>query len=368
MPHSPAAPQRARLLSGSLGTDLAVAAKLLRLGGLVAFPTETVFGLGADACNPSAVAAIFSAKGRPSDNPLIVHVASTADISRLNLTPPLSPIATALASAFWPGPLTLVLPLAQDAGLSPAVSAGLSSVAVRVPQHPIAAELLGLAGIPVAAPSANLSGRPSPTCAEHVMRDLSGAIDAVVDDTSTMMDNCGLESTVVDLTGTPTLLRPGAISLRQLEQAAGVEFRPMATLASADLSKPKAPGMKYRHYAPRAPLYLVVDDVDKVVGQYREKGKLVGILATDDVCARFSECPGLSRVVCGKQNDTKSFARELYAALRAFDGEGSQAVMHSVDIILAVPPNIVDDGIGEAVMNRLRKAAAGRHETVDAES
>lgn len=360
MPSKRSQPVTARVLSGTNELDISHAALLLKTSRVVAFPTETVYGLGADATNAQAVSRIFTAKRRPADNPLIVHIASAADLYKFNLTPmPLPPLAARLADAFWPGPLTVVLPLSEHARLAPAVTAGQASVAIRVPRHPIAAALLARAGVPIAAPSANLSGRPSPTCAKHVLRDLSDAIDAVVDTSQAIQ--CGLESTVVDLTGVPTILRPGEIAASDLQKATGVCFRRAAEHVQEGVV-PKAPGMKYRHYAPTAPLYIVEGGVEGAVDDCKAAGKRVGVLADLSVCTRLPQVAHVICVPCGDDGSAAGFARALYASLRAFDGEGTNAVAEGVDVILAVPPDDVENGIGEAVMNRLRKAAAGRDE------
>lgn len=358
--------KQARLLHSSDDADLSLAANMLRLGQLVAFPTETVYGLGADATNSEAVNSIFAAKRRPSDNPLIVHLSHVDDLSKHNLTPlPFSPIAKQLANAFWPGPLTLILPLADSSPLSTAVTAGLDSVAIRIPLHPVARALLARAQLPIAAPSANLSGRPSPTCAQHVFKDLSEVIDGIVDFSDDQLDDpfsqVGLESTVVDLTSRPTVLRPGAISLEQLEKATGVQFFRETAMTNGN-NTPKAPGMKYRHYAPIAPLYIVYEYLLATLRQWESKKKRVGILADESICATVPKQDNFVCVPCGDKNNAEGFGRSLYAALRAFDGEGDFAVSPPVDVILAVPPHDVNQGIGEAVMNRLRKAAAGREE------
>lgn len=375
MPCETNRPRTAALrLSATDELDLSAAAALLRAGRIVAFPTETVYGLGADATNPDAVSAIFAAKRRPPDNPLIVHISSLADLSLHALTPlPLSPIATKLAEAFWPGPLTLVLPLSSSSNLAPAVTASLPSVAIRVPHHPVAAALLGRAMIPIAAPSANVSGRPSPTCAHHVFRDLANDVDAVIDtDRSAHLlpsERCGLESTVVDLTSSvPTVLRPGAVSRSQLESVAGVSFERAYHIQSSETVTPKAPGMKYRHYAPKAPLYIVDSSLVSVIREWRKSATRIGVLADQQVCSTVDNESGIVCVACGNEGTPASFARALYAALRAFDGEGDMAVYPPVDVILAVPPEQVEDGIGEAVMNRLKKAAAGRVDKLPGQS
>lgn len=355
----------ARLLKGTNDEDIAQAAKLLCSGQLVAFPTETVYGLGADATNTAAVSSIFSAKRRPMDNPLIVHISSPTDLSKYKLTDfPLSPVALRLIDAFWPGPLTLVLPLSHDTSLSSAVTAGLDSVAIRIPQHPVARAILSSAQIPVAAPSANLSGRPSPTCAEHVLHDLADTIDAVVDgsngDSGNLMYTCGLESTVVDLTNKPVILRPGVISIEELNFASQIEIGKYSALTTPDGISPKAPGMKYRHYAPIAPLHILnMKSLAHAINLHRQAGQRVGILADQAICNKIPQ-EEVECVTCGNDGTAASFARSLYAALRAFDGEGSLAVREPVDIIFAVPPDDINNGVGEAVMNRLRKAASSR--------
>lgn len=360
-------------LSASSELDISTAAELLRSGRVVAFPTETVYGLGADATNPGAVSAIFAAKRRPNDNPLIVHISCQDDLFQQVLTPlPLSPLAASLADAFWPGPLTLVLPLDPNSNLAPAVTASLSSVAIRVPQHPTAAALLARAQVPIAAPSANLSGRPSPTTADHVLRDLANVIDAVVDTGQNADLNpsarCGLESTVVDLTSqTPTVLRPGAISISQLENVTGVSFQRVCH-SHSDNSTPKAPGMKYRHYAPTAPLYIVQSSLPSAISEWSKSVKRIGILADLMICRSLQANGHVICVPCGDDGTAAGFARSLYGALRSFDGEGGEsAISPPVDVILAVPPRQLDDGIGEAIMNRLRKAAAGHGDRLKGE-
>ncbi|PXF46205.1 Threonylcarbamoyl-AMP synthase [Gracilariopsis chorda] len=356
MPTVPSKAPAPRIFCGTNELDITHAAAALRSGQLVAFPTETVYGLGANALDPSSVSRIFEAKGRPSDNPLIVHVSSLGDISRYRLTPPLPPIALRLAASFWPGPLTMVLPLSRHARLAAAVTAGLPSVAIRIPKHPIAAALLAKAAIPIAAPSANLSGRPSPTTAHHVLQDLRDRIYGIVDGGKLQAEQCGLESTVVDLTDPtlPTILRPGAVSKLQLEAVAELPF----SCPKVSSLKPKAPGMKYRHYAPKPTMRLVSTGIEDQISMLLKDGKKVGLLADEMICDKWRKVDGVAVVPCGKHGSTDSFAQELYGALRAFDGEGEKAVEY-VDMIIAVPPSNVVDGIGEAVMNRLRKAAAG---------
>jgi L-threonylcarbamoyladenylate synthase len=369
--------------------DVAAAANALRAGHIVAFPTETVYGLGADARNDAAVRAVFEAKGRPTDNPLIVHLASKEDLRLSGLIEmPLGSVAEAVTNAFWPGPLTIVLSCAPGAHLSPLVTAGLNSVAIRVPKHPVAHSLLEAASIPIAAPSANRSGRPSPTTPEHVFADLHGRIYGILDDVSSasddahVSDRCGLESTVVDLMdeSCPTILRPGAISSSDLERVAGIPFRahaPLLTTGGAQRATdnvprpflaqegPKAPGMKYRHYAPQAQLVLckragLVAELKRQRAAASKDDK-VGLLADSETCAEIAEqgvIPGIVFVECGKRNDAASVGRSLYSSLRAFDGEGEQGVPPpGVAVIVAVALEDAHNGVGTAIMNRLRKAA-----------
>lgn len=326
------------------------AARILRRGGLVAFPTETVYGLGANALDGRAVARIFEAKGRPQDNPLIVHVAGKEQVGSLAESVPAS--AKILMEAFWPGPLTLVLPVG---GAVPGeVTAGLSTVAVRMPAHPVALALIRAAGVPVAAPSANISGRPSPTTAEHVLRDLGGRIEAVLDGGPA---GVGVESTVLDLTApVPLVLRPGGVTLEELREALGaVEIDPAAAAGFPAGEKPRSPGMKYTHYAPRAPLLLVEGRPEAVAAKIMElasgqraMGKRVGILSY----AGGEDFSSAGEVVlAGRRDKPETVAAELYAALRRFDEL-------DVDVILA--GGLDERGVGLAVMDRLRKAAGGR--------
>lgn len=327
---------------------LADAARILRAGGLVAFPTETVYGLGADATNPEAVQRIYEAKGRPSDNPMIVHIADPADLAPLVSEVPSA--AEKLMARFWPGPLTLVLP--RSMLVPDVVTGGLETVAVRLPDHPLARRLIELAGVPVAAPSANLSGRPSPTTARHVWEDLHGKVEAIVDGGST---GVGVESTVVDVTRRPpVLLRPGGVTIVQLRQVVGpVQVDP--AVHGQAVERPLAPGMKYAHYAPEAPLYLVEgtpgairEKIVSLVYEFEEEGKRVGVMHTAESRGAYRAHVVLE---CGSRQDLRSVASALFGSLRAFD-------LHGVDVIVA--EGVPEEGIGLAVMNRLRKAAAGR--------
>lgn len=324
------------------------AGQALRRGGLVAFPTETVYGLGANALDAKAVKGIFKAKGRPADNPLIVHVADSGDVSGLTSHIPES--AVRLMESFWPGPLTLVLP--ASGAVPGEVTAGLKTVAVRMPAHPVALGLIRAAGLPVAAPSANISGSPSPTTAGHVMQDLRGRIDMVLDGGPAGL---GLESTVLDLTSSPpAVLRPGGVTPEDLRAVLGqVEIVPADMCPEG--SRPRSPGMKYPHYAPEAPLVLVegspgavASKILDLAAEQQALGRRVGILS-------FSGTPGYAAagevVLAGRRERPETVAAELYSALRRFNEL-------QVDLIIA--EGIEEEGLGLAVMNRLRKAAGGR--------
>lgn len=328
---------------------LAQAADVLRKGGLVAFPTETVYGLGANATDAEAVAKIFSAKGRPADNPLIVHVADREAVR--SIVTAVTPEAEKLMERFWPGPLTLVLPKAP--AIPGVVSCDLPTVGVRMPDHPIALALIRAAGVPVAAPSANLSGRPSPTAAEHVLEDLAGRVAVVLDGGET---GVGLESTVLDLTvDPPVLLRPGGVTVEQIT----AEIGPIVvdqTLYGADPGEaPRSPGMKYTHYAPKAPLILVDGPVLQMqakirdlIYEYLEEGQRVGVMCSVESHGAY-QAPVILEY--GSREDLGGIASDLFSTLRAFD-------RHEVDVILAEGVPIA--GIGLAIMNRLRRAAGGQ--------
>lgn len=320
--------------------QLEEAAKLLKEGETVAFPTETVYGLGADATCDKAVDKIFTAKGRPSDNPLIIHIGSKEAVEKIAEDIP--PSARALIDQFWPGPLTLVLK--KRPGISEKVTAGLETVAVRMPSHPIALELLKTVDLPIAAPSANLSGKPSPTLAKHVWADLDGRISGIVDGGPT---GVGVESTVLDCTEeTPLILRPGGVTKEQIEDVVGEVRVDKALLISGQA--PKSPGMKYTHYAPNAPLYIVqgsCDFLQKKADEWRGKSKRVGILTTTENESFYQANVVLA---CGSRNDLSTVATHLYEVLRSFNE-------HDVDIILS--ESFPEEGVGQAVMNRLMKAA-----------
>ena len=319
------------------------AAEYLKRNEVVAFPTETVYGLGGNALSEQAVAKIFAAKGRPADNPLIVHVATRPHVEKLVTGIPKQ--ADELMKAFWPGPLTIVLPGGKSVASN--VTAGLDTVAIRMPDHPVALALLKAANLPLAAPSANLSGKPSPTSAKHVIHDLSGRIAGVVDGGST---GVGLESTVVDCSGdVVTILRPGGVTKEQLEEVVG-EVRVDPAL-SDDGQQPKSPGVKYKHYAPTAPVTLVDGSqsfMQELVDKRREEGYKVGVLTTEESKDRFEADVVIP---CGERRDLISVANRLYDVLRQFDESDVDEIYSEI---------FTHEGVGAAVMNRLSKAASNR--------
>lgn len=330
-----------------LDPQLFEAADVIKKGGLVGIPTETVYGLGANALDASASKKIYEAKGRPSDNPLIAHISCMDELPAL-----VSEIPEAgkkLAEKYWPGPLTMVFPKSDVVPYG--TTGGLDTVAIRMPSDPIANRLIRLAGVPVAAPSANTSGRPSPTKAEHVIEDMDGKIEMIIDGGEV---GIGLESTIVDVSGEiPMLLRPGAITIEMLRETLGrVEIDP-AILGplSADV-KPKAPGMKYRHYAPKAEMTLVEGEMENVVAFINreakaalETGKSVGIICTEESRSLYEG--GILKVI-GSREHEETVAHNLFAVLREFDDR-------QVDCIFS--ESFSKDRLGQAIMNRLCKAA-----------
>lgn len=315
---------------------VACAARIIREGGLVAFPTETVYGLGANAFDPAAVAGVFRAKGRPSDNPLIVHIAGTNDLEIAARAVPEK--ARKLGASFWPGPLTMVL-LASP-GVPRVTSGGLATVAVRVPAHPVATALIRASGTPVAAPSANRSGRPSPTNARHVLEDLDGRIDMILDGGPCTV---GVESSVIDLTGDPpVLLRPGGLSRSSIEAVIG----DIRTLEQAPEAANRSPGTRYRHYAPKARVILAgPGEVAREVARHLSDGRRVGVMAVHPVPGGRA---GLS--VRMMSADPAGYARELFAALREMDDLNCEVI---------VAETVDERGLGSAVMDRLRRASQG---------
>lgn len=323
--------------------DYSLAVNLLKKGEVIAFPTETVYGLGADATNEEAVNKIFEAKGRPSDNPLIVHVASIDQAKKYTHEWPIE--AEKLAQEFWPGPLTIVLK--KKGPLAKTVTAGLNTVGIRMPNHPIAKQLIEESGLPLAAPSANSSGKPSPTSAIHVKQDLQEKIAGIVDGGET---GVGLESTVLDLTNpsTPLILRPGGVSKEQLETIIGsVE---MDAHLLEEKETPKSPGMKYRHYSPNEPVWIVEREWERAIKRMKEKGEKVGLLASEEVIQRFKDNEVITFSL-GEKTNASLASQLLYKGLRAF--EQTEA---SVILAEAYPKK----GIGEAYMNRLEKAAGNK--------
>ncbi|GEN32079.1 L-threonylcarbamoyladenylate synthase [Cerasibacillus quisquiliarum] len=318
------------------------AAQLLQQGHTVAFPTETVYGLGADATNEQAVTKIFKAKGRPQDNPLIAHVATKKQL--VDIVDKYEPYVDKLIDTFSPGPITYILP--SNGTCAANVTAGLDTVGVRIPNHPVALRLLQQANIPIAAPSANISGKPSPTTAKHVWEDLNGKIAGIVDGGLT---GVGVESTVLDCTEhIPVILRPGGISLEELEQVIGPVNIDPALMENQ--SKPKAPGMKYKHYTPDVPLWLVdgsIDTLNEIVAEAQKDGnRVAALIRTDDV----EQIKTDQYYLLG--NSLQEIAQHLYDALRTFKKEDT-------DIIIC--QTVPEKGIGQAIMNRLKKAA---HKTI----
>ena len=332
-------------------TIMEEAGRLIAEGELVAFPTETVYGLGGDALHPEAARKIYAAKGRPSDNPLIVHIADFSDMERVAREVPEA--ARKLAGAFWPGPLTMILPKSDAVPYE--TTGGLDTVAIRMPSHPAAQKLIKYSGGYIAAPSANTSGKPSPTVAKYVEEDMMGRIDAIIDGGEV---GIGLESTIIDLTVTPPqILRPGYITQEKLSTVLGTVDTDTTILRADSGQAPKAPGMKYRHYAPRGELTIV----EGTPGQVREyinraaaadhtAGEKTGIIGTEEMLSGY-----IADVVksVGSRKDEDSIARHLYTILREFDDEGVTKIYSE---------GFSTEGFGQAIMNRLLKA--GGHKVV----
>ncbi len=336
------------LLNGNLPESIQEAAKILNNKGLVAFPTETVYGLGANALDEEAAAKIYEAKGRPSDNPLIVHIADIDAVYTLASEVPEN--AVLLMEAFWPGPLTIILP---KVGIVPdGTTGGLDTVAIRMPSHPVALELIRESGLYIAAPSANSSGRPSPTLASHVMEDMDGRIDAVIDGGAV---GIGIESTIVDLTGDiPTILRPGFITKSMLEAIVGeVAIDPALVEPDPNL-RPKAPGMKYTHYAPKGQLTIVeghngvAEKINSLVQEKASQGYTVAVITTRENASAY-DCPYV--LVAGERSHGETIAANLYAVLRQCDDLGCDYIYSEA---------FGDSELGGAIMNRLLKAAGHR--------
>lgn len=331
------------------------AGEILKRGGLVAFPTETVYGLGADALDEKAARKIYAAKGRPSDNPLIVHIAEVRALDRIATDIPIK--VEELAYYFWPGPLTMILKKSEEVPYE--TTGGLDTVAVRLPQNVIARELIRAAGGYVSAPSANTSGRPSPTKAEHVKQDLDGKIDMILDGGSVEI---GLESTILDMTvKPPMILRPGAVTLDMLEKVLGDVSVDQTMIGDESETPPKAPGMKYRHYAPKAKLMILEGSLREEILAIRQmayeaerNGKKVGVIATNETIGFYTN--GRVKNIGSRENE-KTIARNLYAVLREFDEEDVEEI-YSESFAL--------EGMGKAIMNRLEKAAG--HLRISAEA
>jgi len=328
-----------------------LASNIIKRGGTVAFPTETVYGLGADALNSEAVMKIFRAKERPPDNPIIVHISSKEEIGRLAADVPEE--VAELTERFWPGPLTIVL---KASGIVPRVTTGgLDTVAIRMPSHKVALALIRESEVPIAAPSANLAGRPSPTTAEHVIEDLSGRVDLILDAGPT---NVGVESTVIDMTkNPPVILRPGGTTSEELRKVLSRLWLHQSVRAAKEIKveHPLSPGMKYRHYAPKAEMILVEGEreatmrkVREIAGEYERTGKCVGILTFEEGKIAYDQAIVKS---LGSRSDLKMAAKRVFGLLREFDRDG-------VDVIVAEA--MPEKGLGLAIMNRLKKASGYR--------
>lgn len=334
---------------------LAEAALIIKNGGTVIFPTETVYGLGADALNEDACDKIYKAKGRPSDNPLIVHISSMDELNKLVNKIPES--AKIMADKFWPGPLTMIFD--KNDIVSRKITAGLETVAIRMPQNKIASELIKLSGCPIAAPSANTSGKPSPTSAQHVIEDMLGRVDMIIDGGSC---DIGLESSVIDITSEiPTILRPGKVTKEDIEKLFGKCNTDPAIIKSDENIVPKSPGQKYRHYSPKAELILYKGNLQKMVSfikkdcsDYIKQAKKVGIIASEQTRKLYDNFnDNIVIKVVGDRKNPLTIASNLFDVLRSFDSS-------KVDIILS--ESFDDKGIGGAIMNRLGKAASKKVE------
>lgn len=328
------------------------AGDILKQGGLVAFPTETVYGLGADALNPEASKKIYAAKGRPSDNPLIVHISNMKALEKI--TSEISEKAKKMAKEFWPGPLTMIFPKSEQVPLE--TTGGLETVAVRMPNHPIALALIDAGGGYIAAPSANTSGKPSPTKAEHVALDMDGKIPMILDGGAV---GIGIESTIVDFsTEIPMILRPGYITPEMIQKVIGeVKMDPGLSMDDPT-AHPKAPGMKYKHYAPKADLILVngaqekvIQKINELVSMAQESGKKTGVIGTDETCGRYQA--GIVKSI-GTRSEEDTIARHLYGILREFD---------DLDVDVIYSESFSTPRIGQAIMNRMLKAAG--HQVIE---
>ncbi|MBQ8591308.1 MAG: threonylcarbamoyl-AMP synthase [Lachnospiraceae bacterium] len=333
---------------------LAQAGDIIKSGGLVAFPTETVYGLGGDALNAQSSHKIYAAKGRPSDNPLIVHICDIKDLDAI--VEEIPEFAKRLAEAFWPGPLTMIFRKSEKVPYE--TTGGLDTVAVRMPEHKTALEFIRQAGGYVAAPSANVSGRPSPTIADHVIEDLSGRVEMILDGGEV---GIGLESTIVDLTEhVPMILRPGYITAEMLKTVIGEVTIDQAILHADSKEAPKAPGMKYRHYAPKGSLSIVEGNMEQVTTRIqhllieaKQAGRKVGVIGTDETVSLYADADVIKSL--GSRTDEEAIARHLYKVLREFDEE---------EVTQIYSESFGDNKMGQAIMNRLLKAAG--HQIIQA--
>jgi len=329
---------------GSTAEELSDAADIIKSGGTVIFPTETVYGLGANAENDEAVKSIFSAKGRPSDNPLIVHIDNVEKIERY--VKEVTDIAHKLANAYWPGPMTLILEKKEC--ISNLVSAGLNTVGIRIPSSKVAREFLGFCDLPIAAPSANISGSPSPTTSKHVIDDMMGRVDAIICGEAC---DVGIESTVIDVTGdVPVILRPGGITPEMVKAVCGEVIVDKGVDGSSSEEKPKSPGMKYRHYAPNAEVFLVEGEtiseiVKKMLDIASNASNKTAILCSEETLENFKR---FHTICIGSRNKPETIAKNLFGAFRECDEVGIQTI---------ILEGIDKSGIGLAVMNRATRAA-----------
>lgn len=330
-------------------TEIAKAVEGIKNGQLVAFPTETVYGLGADATNEIAVKSVYKAKGRPSDNPLIVHVASQKQVAQFVDTIPEK--AAKLMNHFWPGPLTLILNLKKDSGISNTVTGGLKTAAFRMPNNELTLKLITDSGKVLVGPSANTSGLPSPTTAKHVYHDLAGKIYGILDGGACEV---GLESTVLDMSGSselPIILRPGAVTQSQLEAVIGKVMMDNHLVNKSE--KPKAPGMKYKHYSPKTPVVMIDyenNNWQEAINSYKNQNKKIGLLINKNYLARLSNYDEV--FLLSETRDVKKAMTNLFAGLRALDNE-------NVDVIFSETYPEKDEGL--AYMNRLKKASGGKN-------
>lgn len=329
-------------------SEIKKAAALIQQGELISFPTETVYGLGADAKNEQAVQKVYQAKGRPSDNPLIVHVASKeAVVEYVNEIPE---VAETLMNQFWPGPLTLIFKV-KEGVFANTVTAGLDSVAIRMPDNEATLTLIKEANTPLVGPSANTSGKPSPTTASHVYHDLKGKIAGILDDGET---GVGLESTVLDITDPtcPTILRPGGISKGELEEIIGFVTVDKHLVSSDET--PKAPGMKYKHYSPNEPVVIVDGSQElwqRAIAYYQSLGETVGLMANDEIVMSFSS-PMIKTFSLGEKDNIQTASQRMYAGLRHFE---------KTDATIILAESYPETGLGIAYMNRLEKAAGNQY-------